>query len=100
MILETEDNIDSPGILISQERFNLHLDGKTANVAVFENMKDDYKHLTCHICKRILSNRNNLKMHYRVHTGERPFKCTYCNYSATKGFNLRSHIKRKHMKPL
>lgn len=52
----------------------------------------------CHLCNKVLSNKNNLKMHYRVHTGERPYKCKFCNYRATKAFNLKSHIMRKHVK--
>lgn len=31
----------------------------------------------CAICQRVLSCKSALQMHYRTHTGERPFRCAY-----------------------
>ncbi|CAF1011716.1 unnamed protein product [Adineta steineri] len=46
----------------------------------------------CVVCKRILSCHSALKMHYRTHTGERPFQCRICSRSfSTKG-NLKTHM--------
>lgn len=53
--------------------------------------------VVCHICNKHFANKSNLNMHYRVHTGERPFRCKYCSYKASKAFNLRSHVMRKHL---
>ncbi|CAB1322834.1 unnamed protein product, partial [Coregonus sp. 'balchen'] len=45
----------------------------------------------CVICNRILSCQSALKMHYRTHTGERPFRCKVCGRAfSTKG-NLKTH---------
>ncbi|XP_007475782.2 sal-like protein 4 isoform X1 [Monodelphis domestica] len=45
----------------------------------------------CIICHRVLSCTSSLKMHYRTHTGERPFKCKICGRAfSTKG-NLKTH---------
>ncbi|XP_039188179.1 sal-like protein 4 isoform X1 [Crotalus tigris] len=45
----------------------------------------------CLICHRVLSCQSSLKMHYRTHTGERPFKCKFCGRAfSTKG-NLKTH---------
>ncbi|XP_070983065.1 sal-like protein 1 [Oncorhynchus clarkii lewisi] len=45
----------------------------------------------CVICNRILSCQSALKMHYRTHTGERPFRCKVCRRAfSTKG-NLKTH---------
>ncbi|XP_034979157.2 sal-like protein 4 [Zootoca vivipara] len=45
----------------------------------------------CLICHRVLSCQSSLKMHYRTHTGERPFKCKICGRAfSTKG-NLKTH---------
>ncbi|CAO2577548.1 Sal-like protein 4 [Lemmus lemmus] len=45
----------------------------------------------CLICHRVLSCQSSLKMHYRTHTGERPFQCKVCGRAfSTKG-NLKTH---------
>ncbi|XP_019496459.1 PREDICTED: sal-like protein 4 isoform X1 [Hipposideros armiger] len=46
----------------------------------------------CLICHRVLSCQSSLKMHYRTHTGERPFRCKICDRAfSTKG-NLKTHF--------
>ena len=46
----------------------------------------------CVVCKRVLSCQSALKMHYRTHTGERPFRCRICARAfSTKG-NLKTHM--------
>ncbi len=45
----------------------------------------------CVICHRVLSCHSALKMHYRTHTGERPFKCKVCGRAFTTKGNLKTH---------
>ncbi|XP_076988543.1 sal-like protein 1 [Tamandua tetradactyla] len=45
----------------------------------------------CIICHRVLSCQSALKMHYRTHTGERPFKCKICGRAFTTKGNLKTH---------
>ncbi|KAI4872164.1 hypothetical protein NFI96_031003, partial [Prochilodus magdalenae] len=45
----------------------------------------------CVICHRVLSCQSALKMHYRTHTGERPFKCRICGRAFTTKGNLKTH---------
>ncbi|XP_039618820.1 sal-like protein 1a isoform X1 [Polypterus senegalus] len=45
----------------------------------------------CILCHRVLSCQSALKMHYRTHTGERPFKCKVCGRAFTTKGNLKTH---------
>lgn len=46
----------------------------------------------CAICHRVLSCRSALQMHYRTHTGERPYKCKLCSRTFTTKGNLKTHM--------
>ena len=38
----------------------------------------------------------NAKRHIMIHTGEKPFHCQYCNYSAVQRSDVRSHMRTNH----
>ena len=53
----------------------------------------------CIICHRVLSCKSALQMHYRTHTGERPFKCKICKRTFTTKGNLKTHMSVHRTKP-
>lgn len=61
-----------------------------------KNMMDPNQ---CVICHRVLSCQSALKMHYRIHTGERPFKCKVCGRAFTTKGNLKTHFGVHRTKP-
>ncbi|KAA0203881.1 hypothetical protein HAZT_HAZT009619 [Hyalella azteca] len=50
----------------------------------------------CHVCLKHFQSRADVVRHMRTHTGERPFKCPHCDYSAALKGNLKSHILSRH----
>ncbi|XP_034446207.1 sal-like protein 4 [Hippoglossus hippoglossus] len=75
---------------------NSHPGEHSSGTAKLQQMVDGLEKRTsdpneCVICHRVLSCQSSLKMHYRTHTGERPYKCKICGRAfSTKG-NLKAH---------
>lgn len=54
------------------------------------------KPYSCPHCPYSATTRTTLKRHVRTHTGERPYACAYCSYRSNQKGTLKSHILAHH----
>ena len=68
----------------------------------FKTMRNKHiteKHLkkyVCDLCGKGFGGRSSMMQHRILHTGEKPFACTSCDYRAAKKSNLEAHMESKH----
>ncbi|XP_005373161.1 PREDICTED: sal-like protein 3 [Chinchilla lanigera] len=107
----TSTSLGSPGLPAASDQFKAQfpfgglLDSmQTSETSKLQQLVENIdKKMTdpnqCVICHRVLSCQSALKMHYRTHTGERPFKCKICGRAFTTKGNLKTHFGVHRAKP-
>ncbi|XP_014886691.1 zinc finger protein 37-like [Poecilia latipinna] len=48
---------------------------------------------SCELCGKIFANQSALRIHYVVHTGEKPYRCSLCGKRFTQKGNLKCHLR-------
>ena len=56
-----------------------------------EPYKDEDGKFVCPVCGKKASSKQNINVHIRVHTGEKPYSCNVCGKQFTQKSNLNSH---------
>ena len=51
------------------------------------------KPFECQYCNKAFSRQDKCKNHERIHTGEKPYQCTVCSYGTADGGSLRKHMR-------
>ena len=50
----------------------------------------------CPFCQFTTKRKDVMEKHICTHTGKKPFKCSFCSYSAVQNSDLKNHFKRRH----
>lgn len=71
------------------------------NLTNANSLGDGYEDLEayqaqCHICGQYYKTRQNLSIHMRIHTGERPHSCSICSKKFIQPHHLKAHLKSRH----
>ncbi|XP_022242404.1 B-cell lymphoma/leukemia 11A-like [Limulus polyphemus] len=65
----------------------------TPTTTLFSKLKEKSRNDTCEYCGKVFKNCSNLTVHKRSHTGEKPYKCTMCDYACAQSSKLTRHMK-------
>ena len=76
---------------------------KTNTTVLFDQLsKEDFNPVSpsmrfrCPVCSKEFYNKYNFKCHYMMHSGEKPYECSYCPYRGRQASHLKRHVIEVH----
>ena len=62
------------------------------NINSFETQIEE-KQFKCNECEYACNQSEKLKIHMRIHSGDRPYKCNECEYTCNQSGDLKKHMR-------
>lgn len=78
--------------------FVFYLGAVWETMKIIENSTSISSKFQCPMCSYGTSNKFDMKKHFLIHTGERPFQCNICGKKFSRNDHLKRHIKGTHFK--
>ncbi|XP_047741766.1 zinc finger protein 628-like [Hyalella azteca] len=72
-----------------------NLSWKPSEESSLHRDREDSGH-NCPFCDKWFKRKSDLRRHVRIHTGERPYACSFCPYRATQKGDLNKHHLSQH----
>ncbi|KAL4122393.1 hypothetical protein QTP88_014726 [Uroleucon formosanum] len=94
-----ETNLTLGNHILENHSANISTSNKNEQVENYEGQNVspkimNYKFVQCKICLKILKTQKYLRLHMRLHTGVKPFRCDKCNRTFRFKSNLKVHQKK------
>jgi len=70
--------------------------GRSGSLRIHSRIHRGEKPYKCRICDSAFIQSSTLQVHMRVHTGEKPYKCSLCNKCFSQTGSLQQHKSRVH----